>query len=202
MTTEKAQKKRDLILDKAKELFIQRGYAATSMDELVRYIGVSKGSIYYHFKSKEELFIQLLARQNREWINAWMEKSSAFSSFEERVYGIADHMVDDFQNPLVKVGEEFYISQPENKHLLDQILQIMQEPRRLYRNIFAEAAKEGFLPEEDLDEISIIFSSMLDGLSISYYERSSDELRMLYRKSVKYFLHGILGASNKQAIPE
>lgn len=198
MTTDKAQKKRDLILDKAKELFIQRGYAATSMDELVRYIGVSKGSIYYHFKSKEELFIQLLARQNREWINAWMEKSSAFSSFEERVYGIADHMVDDFQNPLVKVGEEFYISQPENKHLLDQILQIMQEPRMLYRNIFAEAAKEGFLPEEDLDEIAIIFSSMLDGLSISYYERSSDELRVLYRRSVGYFLYGILGASKKQ----
>ncbi|KKO54714.1 TetR/AcrR family transcriptional regulator [Paenibacillus sp. DMB20] len=198
MTTDKAQKKRDLILDKAKELFIQRGYAATSMDELVRYIGVSKGSIYYHFKSKEELFIQLLARQNREWINAWMEKSSVFSSFEEKVYGIADHMVDDFQNPLVKVGEEFYISQPENQDLLNQILQIMQGPRMLYRDIFAEAAKEGLLPEEDLDEIAVIFSSMLDGLSTSYYERSSDELRVLYRRSVGYFLYGILDANKSK----
>ncbi|KKO52914.1 TetR family transcriptional regulator [Paenibacillus sp. DMB20] len=194
----KRRKKRDLILDKAKELFIQRGYAATSMDELVRYIGVSKGSIYYHFKSKEELFIQLLARQNREWINAWMEKSSVFSSFEEKVYGIADHMVDDFQNPLVKVGEEFYISQPENQDLLNQILQIMQGPRMLYRDIFAEAAKEGLLPEEDLDEIAVIFSSMLDGLSTSYYERSSDELRVLYRRSVGYFLYGILDANKSK----
>lgn len=193
MTTDKALRKRDLILDKAKELFIQRGYAATSMDELVRYIGVSKGSIYYHFKSKEELFIQLLARQNREWMNTWLEKRDRYTSFEQKVYGIADHMVDDFQNPLVKVGEEFYISNPDNKELLDQILAIMQGPRKLYREIFGEGAQAGLLPEDEVDEISVIFASMLDGLSTSYYERTSDELRVLYRRSVGYFLHGVLG---------
>lgn len=192
MTTDKALRKRDLILDKAKELFIQRGYASTSMDELVRYIGVSKGSIYYHFKSKEELFIQLLARQNREWMNTWLEKRDRYTSFEQRVYGIADHMVDDFQNPLVKVGEEFYISNPDNKEMLDQILAILQGPRKLYREIFWEGAQAGLLPEDEVDEISIIFSSMLDGLSTSYYERTSDELRVLYRRSVSYFLHGVL----------
>ncbi|MGM1049097.1 MAG: TetR/AcrR family transcriptional regulator [Bacillota bacterium] len=198
MTTDKAIRKRDLILDKAKELFIQRGYAATSMDELVRYIGVSKGSIYYHFKSKEELFIQLLARQNREWMNAWMEKQSSYTSFEEKVYGIADHMVDDFQNPLVKVGEEFYISNPDNKELLDQILAIVQGPRKLYRDIFTEGSQEGLLPENEIDEIAVIFASMLDGLSTSYYERSTEELRLLYRRGVSYFLHGVMGAKSVQ----
>ncbi|UNK18162.1 TetR/AcrR family transcriptional regulator [Paenibacillus sp. N3/727] len=198
MTTDKALRKRDLILDKAKELFIQRGYAATSMDELVRYIGVSKGSIYYHFESKEELFLQLLARQNREWMDAWTEKQSSFTSFEEKLYGIAVHMVDDFQNPLAKVGEEFYISNPDNKSLLDQILTIVLGPRKLYREIFLEGAKEGFLPENDVDEISVIFASMLDGLSTSLYERSTEELRLLYRKGVGYFLHGVMGAKSVQ----
>ncbi|SMF66312.1 transcriptional regulator, TetR family [Paenibacillus uliginis N3/975] len=198
MTTDKALRKRDLILDKAKELFIQRGYAATSMDDLVHYIGVSKGSIYYHFKSKEELFLQLLARQNREWMDAWTEKQSSFTSFEEKLYGIAEHMVDDFQNPLAKVGEEFYISNPDNKSLLDQILTIVLGPRKLYREIFLEGAKEGFLPENDVDEISVIFASMLDGLSTSLYERSTEELRLLYRKGVGYFLHGVMGAKSVQ----
>ncbi|WP_106767328.1 TetR/AcrR family transcriptional regulator [Paenibacillus faecalis] len=193
MTTDKALKKRDLILDKAKELFIQRGYAATSMDELVRYIGVSKGSIYYHFKSKDELFIQLLARQNREWMDAWMEKKSHFASFEAKVYGIADHMVDDFQNPLVKVGQEFYISNPDKQALLAQIIEILQAPRKLYRDIFAEGAREGLLPESEIDEVAVIFSSLLDGLSTSYYERSADEMRLLYRRGVEYFLHGVFG---------
>lgn len=198
MTSDKALRKRDLILDKAKELFIQRGYAATSMDELVHYIGVSKGSIYYHFKSKEELFIQLLTRQNREWMNAWMEKRSSYTSFEEKVYGIAEHMVDDFQNPLKNVGQEFYISNPDNKGLLDQILTIMLEPRELYRDIFVEGAQEGLLSEDDVDEISIIFASMLDGLSTSYYERSTEELHLLYRRGVSYFLHGVLGEKSVQ----
>lgn len=192
MSTDKGKKKRDLILDKAKELFIQRGYAATTMEDLVRYIGVSKGSIYYHFKSKEDLFVQLLIRQNREWIDDWVEKSVDFPSFEEKVYGIADHMVDDFQNPLIKVGEEFYISSPESQPLLDEILAILRGPRKLYRDIFAEGVKEGLLPEEELDEIAIVFASLLDGLATSYYERSTDELRVLYQKAVKYFLHGIL----------
>lgn len=193
MTTEKAIRKRDLILDKAKELFIQRGYAATSMDELVRYIGVSKGSIYYHFKSKEDLFMQLYGRQNQEWMDAWIEKRNHYTSFEDKVYGIADHMVDDFQNPLVKVAEEFYISNPDNKEIIDQILSILQEPRKLYREIFMEGAQEGLLPKDEVDDIAVIFSSMLDGLSTSYYERSSEELRVLYRRSVRYFLNGVLG---------
>ncbi|WP_340084467.1 TetR family transcriptional regulator C-terminal domain-containing protein [Siminovitchia sp. FSL H7-0308] len=192
MATDKGRKKRDLILDKAKELFIQRGYAATSMEDLVQYIGVSKGSIYYHFKSKEDLFVQLLIRQNQEWINAWVEKSVDFPSFEEKVYGIADHMVDDFQNPLIKVGEEFYISSPENQPLLEELLGIIRGPRKLYRDIFAEGAKEGLVSEEELDDIAIVFASLLDGLATSFYERSSDELRVLYKKAVKYFLHGVL----------
>lgn len=192
MTTEKAIRKRDLILDKAKELFIQRGYAATSMDELVRYIGVSKGSIYYHFKSKEDLFMQLYSRQNQEWMEAWIEKRSHYISFEDKLYGIADHMVDDFQNPLVKVAEEFYISNPDNKEIINQILSMLQEPRKLYREIFMEGAQEGLLPKDEVDDIAVIFSSMLDGLSTSYYERSSEELRVLYRRSVRYFLHGVV----------
>ncbi|PCL91448.1 TetR/AcrR family transcriptional regulator [Paenibacillus lautus] len=192
MSSEKAQRKRDLILDKAKELFIQRGYAATSMDELVKYTGVSKGSIYYHFESKEDLFVKLLTKQNREWMEAWDDKKAGYASFEEKLYGIADHMVDDFQNPLTKIAEEFYINQPENKTIVGEMLAILQGPRMLYREILAEGADEGRIAAEDIDEIAVIFGSLLDGLSVSYFERSQEELRQLYRKSVMYFLNGVL----------
>ncbi|MGG3280764.1 TetR/AcrR family transcriptional regulator [Paenibacillus solani] len=197
MSTEKAQRKRDLILDKAKELFIQRGYAATSMDELVKYTGASKGSIYYHFKSKEDLFIKLLAKQNQDWMKSWDEKKVRFVSFEEKLYGIAEHMVDDFQNPLTKIAEEFYINQPEHKSLLSEMLAIIQGPRRLYREILTEGAQEGRIPAEDVDEISVVFASLLDGMTVSYFERSQEELRELYRRGVTYFLHGVLTRTNK-----
>lgn len=197
MSTEKAQRKRDLILDKAKELFIQRGYAATSMDELVKYTGASKGSIYYHFESKEDLFVKLLAKQNQDWMESWNEKKARYVSFEEKLYGIAEHMVDDFQNPLTKIAEEFYINQPENKSLVSEMLAIVHGPRKLYREILTDGAEEGRIPAEDVDEISVVFGSLLDGMSVSYFERSQEELRELYRRGVTYFLHGILTRANK-----
>ncbi|WP_339268567.1 TetR family transcriptional regulator C-terminal domain-containing protein [Paenibacillus sp. FSL K6-1330] len=194
MSSEKAQRKRDMILDKAKELFIQRGYAATSMDELVKYTGASKGSIYYHFESKEDLFVKLLAKQNQEWMEAWNDKKARYASFEEKLYGIADHMVDDFQNPLTKIAEEFYINQPENKTIVGEMLAILQGPRTLYREILTEGADEGRIPAEDVEEISVIFGALLDGMSILYYERSQEESRLLYRKGVTYFLNGVLSS--------
>ncbi|CAM3553940.1 MULTISPECIES: TetR/AcrR family transcriptional regulator [Paenibacillus] len=192
MATEKAQRKRDLILEKAKMLFIQRGYAATSMDELVKFTGASKGSIYYHFDSKEDLFIQLLAKQNQEWMEAWHEKKAKYGSFEEKLYGIADHMVDDFQNPLTKVAEEFYINQPNDNTLLNKLLAILQGPRALYLEILEEGADQGIISPEDIEEVSVIFGSLLDGLSTTFYERSQEELRMLYRKGVSIFLQGVM----------
>ncbi|MFF3922169.1 TetR/AcrR family transcriptional regulator [Paenibacillus lactis] len=192
MATEKAQRKRDLILEKAKMLFIQRGYAATSMDELVKFTGASKGSIYYHFDSKEDLFIQLLAKQNQEWMEAWRDKKAKYESFEEKLYGIADHMVDDFQNPLTKVAEEFYINQPNDNTLLNKLLAILQGPRALYLEILKEGADQGIISPEEIEEVSVIFGSLLDGLSTTFYERSQEELRTLYRKGVSIFLQGVM----------
>ncbi len=47
---------REALLLAARELFGARGYADTSLDEIVRSAGVTKGALYHHFASKEELF--------------------------------------------------------------------------------------------------------------------------------------------------
>ncbi len=46
---------KDALVDRAIELFRAKGYSATSIDEIVSACGITKGSLYYHFKSKEEL---------------------------------------------------------------------------------------------------------------------------------------------------
>jgi TetR/AcrR family transcriptional repressor of mexJK operon len=48
--------KREAIMEAAACLFLEQGYAATSMDAVTRRAGVSKATVYAHFKSKEELF--------------------------------------------------------------------------------------------------------------------------------------------------
>lgn len=49
------------VLTKAMELFWKKGYHATSMDELVKFLGISRASLYGTFGGKKELFTKALA---------------------------------------------------------------------------------------------------------------------------------------------
>lgn len=61
------------ILDAAADLFVHFGYDKTTVDDIARTAGVSKGAIYLHFKSKDELFEGLLFREMWRYGEAWLE---------------------------------------------------------------------------------------------------------------------------------
>ena len=44
------------IFETSMELFAKKGYDATSVEEITSVVGVAKGTLYYHFSSKEEIF--------------------------------------------------------------------------------------------------------------------------------------------------
>nr|WP_263323841.1 TetR/AcrR family transcriptional regulator [Neobacillus sp. Marseille-Q6967] len=52
--------KRQLIMDKALELFAQQGFEATSVQQITEHCGISKGAFYLSFKSKDELILALI----------------------------------------------------------------------------------------------------------------------------------------------
>ncbi|WP_416967956.1 TetR/AcrR family transcriptional regulator [Streptomyces sp. 4F14] len=54
--------RRQKIIDTAAELFARRGYAATSVNDLGRAVGLAKGALYYYIDSKENLLIEIQAR--------------------------------------------------------------------------------------------------------------------------------------------
>ncbi len=59
----KKQARRRQILDAALQAFIEKGgYDKTSMDDIVRASGLSKGTLYWHFENKQELFAAVVAR--------------------------------------------------------------------------------------------------------------------------------------------
>jgi AcrR family transcriptional regulator len=61
-----AEERRSAILDAALTAFSQKGYHATSLDDIAREAEVSKALIYEHFASKQELHADLIARNARE----------------------------------------------------------------------------------------------------------------------------------------
>jgi AcrR family transcriptional regulator len=56
MQKRNAKLSKQLIITHAKELFSQKGYAATSMDELAKRCGLNKAMVFYYFKSKKGLY--------------------------------------------------------------------------------------------------------------------------------------------------
>ncbi|MGO8976405.1 MAG: TetR/AcrR family transcriptional regulator [Steroidobacteraceae bacterium] len=58
--TAKAAARRDAILDAALDEFSARGFAAARLDDVAKRAGVAKGTIYLHFKDKENLFQELI----------------------------------------------------------------------------------------------------------------------------------------------
>lgn len=58
-TKEEAEKTRIRILDTALELFYEKGYSRCTLVDIANRIGLTKGAIYWHFKSKVDLFLGL-----------------------------------------------------------------------------------------------------------------------------------------------
>jgi AcrR family transcriptional regulator len=55
-----AEDTRARILPAAAELFVERGYAGTSVRDISERLGMTKGSLYYHFTAKEDVLVALL----------------------------------------------------------------------------------------------------------------------------------------------
>ena len=54
--------KRKKIIDKAWELFIKNGYEETKVEDITRELGISKGSFYTYFATKDELLYEILEK--------------------------------------------------------------------------------------------------------------------------------------------
>jgi len=59
-TKEDAEKTRCAILHAAEELFLQNGVAHTSLEQIARHAGVTRGAVYWHFQNKADLFHAML----------------------------------------------------------------------------------------------------------------------------------------------
>jgi AcrR family transcriptional regulator len=73
--------RKEIILQAATALFSDKGFKDASMAELCKMTGVAEGTIFYHFKSKEELFVAILETL-RKSITDEFEKYTEQKSFE------------------------------------------------------------------------------------------------------------------------
>jgi AcrR family transcriptional regulator len=113
MPATKGERTRDRIIAAAAPLFNRRGYAASSMSELMSATGLEKGGIYRHFESKDELalaaFDHTLARQSeriRRLVDAERGAVNRLTALAEGIAGALDRSAVPGGCPLLNTAVE------------------------------------------------------------------------------------------------
>ena len=61
-----AEKTREQLIDVSTRLFETKGYAETSVKEICEALGITKGALFHHFKSKDRLFLEVWTRLQKQ----------------------------------------------------------------------------------------------------------------------------------------
>lgn len=183
------------IVRKATQLFVQKGYAAVTMNEVCAASEVSKGSLYHHFPSKDELFLYVVEMDTQQWLQAWNDKKQEITGIEERLYALAEHYANDFQNPLIRALEEFSRSRAHPDEINKRLSLLYDEASHACRDLLKEGMATGYFINVDLEDYVIILSGMFEGIGrVSEFtapEKSLKDIQRYYKQAVKLLLEGI-----------
>ena len=85
ISDEAKEQRRDKILQAALECFSTKGYYASTVDDIVKSCGLSKGAVYNYFKGKEEIFLSLLEQRSETILHDLKERLAEISSPLEKL---------------------------------------------------------------------------------------------------------------------
>jgi TetR/AcrR family transcriptional regulator len=106
---------RERLLAAALDQFTRRGYAATSVRELCAAACITKPVLYYYFKSKEGLYLQLMEESYAQFETILTDLTSFSGSVRERVAHFCAGLLSSYiqQLPLVKLCYSIYYGTPQ-----------------------------------------------------------------------------------------
>jgi AcrR family transcriptional regulator len=113
------QERADRILDAASKLIVHYGYDKTTVSDIAREAGVSKGAIYLHWSSKEALFEALIFREADVVIQAMLARVEADPDAGS-IFGLYQHaIVTAIENPLMHaVLTKEMVKQLQDAHVI------------------------------------------------------------------------------------
>ncbi len=149
----KSERKRQLILEKAEEIFIKKGFTRVTMQDIVDACSISRGGIYLYFSSVSEIFIEVINNHHKA-------RKSKFNIIENMDFELLlDKFFEEEKQELLSMKDslktamyEFFLANKQNnkiffhdalfelKHPIEEILQIgMYNKTIMYEDIDALA---------------------------------------------------------------
>ena len=159
------------VLSKATELFWKKGYHATSIQDLVSFLGINRGSLYDTYGGKKELFdkaFQLYRTNNCNGITAFFESQKEVKKGFRKLFeiGINESVSDIDQKGCFVVNTTTELIPGD-----EEMLTIIQENKKVFESVFyaflLKGQENGEIPKgKNIKNISCLFYTFYNGLKV------------------------------------
>ncbi|MFE8702940.1 TetR/AcrR family transcriptional regulator [Cytobacillus sp. FJAT-54145] len=172
VSEEYKEKKKEQILKSALSCFADKGFQSSTIDDIVSHSGISKGAIYNYFKSKDEIYLEVLNRATAKNIENIRDNFSKLRSTLSKINFIFDGYLNT--NPFeherfryIVVFYEFTLHCTRNEKLLE----LLTRRRDTFINLLVDVLKEGQEAKEINNEVdpeifAHQFWTIIDGVSL------------------------------------
>ena len=165
------------IFETSMRLFAEKGYDATSIEEITATVGVAKGTLYYHFSSKEEIFSFLVEEGIKLLQNSIVIKTEKLSNYIDKIKAIVliqIKIVVKYENLITILLSQFWGKEERNRKCKQQIYNYID----LIEDIVSNGIKLGQIKEGNPK----IIASEIYGLicsSLVYKNRNNGEIDVM-----------------------
>lgn len=173
---------KDDVLERAMNLFWKQGFHATSMQDIVHNVGLSRSSLYESFGSKQGLFDQALGnycRTNREGVKALLSNEKSVKS------GIRNLLESSIHCTISDADKKGCFVVNSTTELVpgdDEMLKALSKNRASFEKVFFEFLQKGqatgeIPPNKDIKTLSGLIYTVFSGLNvIAKLEKSPKKL--------------------------
>jgi AcrR family transcriptional regulator len=183
--------KRDELVEKALEVFYHNGFHATGMDMLAAQTGISKTSMYKHFRTKEELILATLRLRDEKFCGWFFRRMSELGTTPRgQLIAMFDALKEWFAKKDFR-GCMFIKAAAEYQEITDPIHILSADHKRLlFRHVRDLAAKAGALDPDDLARSLLILK---EGAIVTAHMRQEGNPAMDAKSAAKILLAEALG---------
>lgn len=164
----KAEKTREYIIEKAAPIFNMKGYAGTSLSDLIEATGLTKGSIYGNFENKDEVAIAVYEYSIKMLYGRLSEGINAASTATGKLMAITAYYRNNWKSIFTRGGcpiQNASIEADDNLPFLKKHVQTsMKNWAKQISAIIEQGQKEGeFKPSIDATQYAYIIITLLEG---------------------------------------
>lgn len=167
---------RERIVAAATRVFARKGFQRASLDEIAAEAGLTKGAIYWHFRSKNDLFFSLLESRFQRQIaplSGDIAQAVAAGSPEERLNAVVQlvnetltRFRDDADWPRLFLE---FLSQSRDADIAARLRQLVDFSRQVARQAVEQMQQGGLTdPELDAGMVATFWCALVDGLMLAW----------------------------------